>query len=199
MPDKNNASATAREGGAAPSFEGLGLSDHALKAVARLGYALPTPVQAQAIPEVLAGRDVMAAAQTGTGKTAAFLLPTLDALPHARRGQGPLMLVLTPTRELAQQIEDVATTVCAETHHRVTVVVGGLSYEPQRQALKRGVDLLVATPGRLIDLIEQGACDLSRVEVLVLDEADRMLDMGFLPDMRKIVARCPDERQTLLF
>ena len=199
MPDKNNASATAREGGAAPSFEGLGLSDHALKAVARLGYALPTPVQAKAIPEVLAGRDVMAAAQTGTGKTAAFLLPTLDALPHARRGQGPLMLVLTPTRELAQQIEDVATTVCAETHHRVTVVVGGLSYEPQRQALKRGVDLLVATPGRLIDLIEQGVCDLSRVEVLVLDEADRMLDMGFLPDMRKIVARCPDERQTLLF
>ena len=200
MPDQNQNRASAHAGaGHIPSFDELGLSKLALKAVGRLGYAVPTPVQAAAIPEVLAGRDVMAAAQTGTGKTAAFLLPTLDRLPHAKRGQGPLMLVVTPTRELAQQIDEVAGTVCAQTHHRATVVVGGLSYEPQKQALHKGCDLLVATPGRLIDLIDQGACDLSQVEVLVLDEADRMLDMGFLPDMRKIVARCPEDRQTLLF
>lgn len=181
------------------AFEELGLGRSALSAVADLGYDHPTPVQARAIPAVLEHRDVMAAAQTGTGKTAAFLLPALDRLEHARRGQGPLMLVVTPTRELAQQIAEVAQSVCAHTHHRVAVVVGGVSYEPQKQAMRRGCDLLVATPGRLIDLLDQGACSLSQVSVLVLDEADRMLDMGFLPAMRKIVDKVPADRQTLLF
>lgn len=183
----------------ASSFEGLGLSPAVMEAVADLGYRVPSPVQAQAIPYVLAGRDVMAAAQTGTGKTAAFLLPALDHLAHARHGQGPLMLVVTPTRELASQIEDTARTICARTHHSCTVVVGGVSYGPQREALRRGCDLLVATPGRLLDLMSTGDANLSQVAVLVLDEADRMLDMGFLPAMKKIVAKTPDKRQTLLF
>ena len=180
-------------------FDELGLSAATRKAVDDLGYTEPTPVQEQAIPAVLDGRDVMAAAQTGTGKTAAFLLPTLGRLRHARRGEGPSMLVVTPTRELAQQIVEVARVICARTHHRCSSIVGGVGYEPQREALKRGCDLLVATPGRLLDLMGEGACKLGRVSVLVLDEADRMLDMGFLPDMRRIVAACPDERQTLLF
>ncbi len=180
-------------------FASLGLSQTMLDAVRDMGYSAPTPVQEQAIPAVYASRDVMAAAQTGTGKTASFLLPALDRLGHARRGEGPLMLVVTPTRELAQQIAGVARDICAHTHHRATTVVGGVSYEPQKQALTRGCDLLVATPGRLIDLMEQDACSLENVRVLVLDEADRMLDMGFLPDMRKIVSRTPKRRQTLLF
>ena len=180
-------------------FDGLDLPPTALAAVAELGYEEPTPVQEQAIPAILAGRDVMAAAQTGTGKTAAFLLPALGGLGRVGRGEGPRMLVVTPTRELAQQIQEVARVVCAHTHQRATSVVGGVSYEPQREALKRGCDLLVATPGRLLDLMGTGDCDLSGVEVLVLDEADRMLDMGFLPDMRRIVAACPSKRQTLLF
>ena len=181
------------------TFNELELSAAALAAVDELGYTQPTPVQAQAIPAVLAGRDVMAAAQTGTGKTVAFLLPALGRLDRAGRGEGPHMLVVTPTRELAQQITDVASVVCAHTHQRAVSVVGGVSYEPQREALKRGCDLLVATPGRLLDLIGSGDCDLGGVGVLVLDEADRMLDMGFLPDMRRIVAACPSDRQTLLF
>ncbi len=180
-------------------FDELGLSEAALAAVDELGYEEPTPVQEQAIPAVLAGRDVMAAAQTGTGKTAAFLLPTMKGLGRVRRHEGPRMLVVTPTRELAQQIQEVAQVVCAHTHQRCTSVVGGVSYEPQREALDRGCDLLVATPGRLLDLMGDGSCDLSGVRVLVLDEADRMLDMGFLPDMRRIVRACPDDRQTLLF
>ena len=181
------------------SFAQLGLSEHVLAAVADMGYDTPTPVQAQAIPAVLAGHDVMAAAQTGTGKTAAFLLPTLDRLGHTRRGSGPLMLVVTPTRELAQQIEAVAKAVCAHTRHSCAVVVGGVGYEPQKAALARGCDVLVATPGRLIDLMDQGACSLGDVRVLVLDEADRMLDMGFAPAMRRIVGKTPSNRQTLLF
>jgi ATP-dependent RNA helicase RhlE len=180
-------------------FEDLGLSNRALAAVSDMGYEAPTPVQAASIPAVLAGTDVMAAAQTGTGKTAAFLLPALDRLGHARHGQGPLMLVVTPTRELAAQIEEVANAICARTGHTATVLVGGVSYEPQRTALRKGCDLVVATPGRLIDLINSGDCNLSQVETLVLDEADRMLDMGFLPDMRRIVAKTPASRQTLLF
>ncbi len=180
------------------AFAGLGLSTTTLAAVDDLGYTEPTPVQAAAIPEVLAGRDLLAAAQTGTGKTAAFLLPTMDRLSHARHGRGPLMLVVTPTRELANQIEDVADAIAARTKHRCTTVVGGVGYQPQIDALRRGTDLLVATPGRLVDLIDQGACDLGDVEVLVLDEADRMLDMGFMPQMRKIVAQIPADRQTLL-
>ena len=186
-------------------FSELGLSEKVLQAVADLGYESPTPVQRQAIPEVLAGRDLLAAAQTGTGKTAAFLLPALSTLGHHGRGKGkyvrrgPGMLVVTPTRELAQQIEDVCRTIEARTGHDSVTVVGGVGYEPQKRALERGCDVLVATPGRLVDLIEQGCCDLSGVRNLVLDEADRMLDMGVLPSMRKIVGQTPSDRQTLLF
>ena len=180
-------------------FDQLGLSEKVLAAVAEMGYEEPSPVQRGAIPAVLEGRDVMAAAQTGTGKTAAFLLPTLDRLGHAAKGQGVLMLVVTPTRELAQQIEACARVICKQTGHRCAVVVGGVGYEPQKAALARGCDVLIATPGRLIDLIDQGAVNLSDVSVLVLDEADRMLDMGFAPAMRRIVSKTPATRQTLLF
>ncbi len=183
----------------ATSFSALGLSPDVLAAVEDLGYDEPTPVQAQAIPYALEGRDLLAAAQTGTGKTAAFLLPALSRLGHAARQQGPLMLVVTPTRELAQQIADVCSAIEKRTHHRSATVVGGVGYEPQKAALRRGCDVLVATPGRLVDLIEQGVADLSGVGVLVIDEADRMLDMGFLPAMRKIVGQTPSDRQTMLF
>lgn len=185
--------------GTAVAFSDLGLSEAVLKAVETLGYEQPTPVQAQAIPYVLEGRDLLAAAQTGTGKTAAFLLPTMSRLGHAERHRGPKMLIVTPTRELAQQIADVCATIEGRTHHRSYTVVGGVGYEPQKAALRRGLDILVATPGRLVDLIEQGEAHLDDVEVLVLDEADRMLDMGFLPAMRKIVGQTPSSRQTLLF
>ena len=185
--------------GDAVAFSGLGLSEPVLAAVDALGYTEPTPVQARAIPYVLEGRDLLAAAQTGTGKTAAFVLPAMSRLTRVARHHGPAMLVVTPTRELAQQIADVCTTVEAYTHHRSVTIVGGVGYEPQKQALRRGCDILVATPGRLVDLIEQGEAHLDEVEVLVLDEADRMLDMGFLPQMRKIVSETPSTRQTLLF
>ena len=193
--------------GQAPRFEDLGLSEPVLNAVHDLGYEEPTPVQAQAIPLVLEGRDLMAAAQTGTGKTAAFLLPAMDRLPHAKQvsargrtaAQGPFMLVVTPTRELAEQIEEVCQTIAHRTWHTCVTVVGGVSYNPQRDALKRGCDILIATPGRLLDLIDQECCSLDQVRVLVLDEADRMLDMGFLPSVRRIVDYTPAERQTLLF
>ena len=181
------------------AFSDLGLSEAVLNAVETLGYEQPTPVQAQAIPYVLEGRDLLAAAQTGTGKTAAFLLPTMSRLGHSERHRGPKMLIVTPTRELAQQIADVCATIEGRTHHRSYTVVGGVGYEPQKAALRRGLDILVATPGRLVDLIEQGEAHLDDVEVLVLDEADRMLDMGFLPAMRKIVGQTPSSRQTLLF
>ncbi len=184
---------------AAATFAELGLSDAVLTAVEALGYTEPTPVQAQSIPLVLEGRDLLAAAQTGTGKTAAFLLPTMSRLSHAGKGKGPRMLVVTPTRELAQQITDVCGVIEKATGHRGVTLVGGVGYEPQKQALRRGCDVLVATPGRLVDLIDQGEARLGEVEVLVLDEADRMLDMGFLPQMRKIVGQTPATRQTLLF
>ena len=186
-------------GNDAVAFSDLGLSEAVLTAVNALGYTEPTPVQAQAIPYVLEGRDLLAAAQTGTGKTAAFLLPSMSKLGHAERHHGPSMLVVTPTRELAQQIADVCSTIETRTHHRSVTVVGGVGYEPQKAALRRGCDILVATPGRLVDLIEQGEAHLDEVEILVLDEADRMLDMGFLPAMRKIVGQTPSTRQTLLF
>lgn len=204
-----------------PAFDELGLSDEILRAIENLGYTAPTPVQAGSIPVVLEGRDLLAAAQTGTGKTAAFLLPTMNNLEHIappkpvrersgrnrRRGakkpegngRGPVMLVITPTRELAQQIDEVASKIADVTGHVAVTVVGGVSYKPQTAALKYGCDILVATPGRLVDLIEQGACHLGEVKVLVLDEADRMLDMGFLPAVRRIVRETPAERQTLLF
>ena len=181
------------------SFDELGLSPKTLAAVRALGYEEPTPVQERAIPLALKGRDIIAAAKTGTGKTAAFSLPSMDKLGHAKGERGPLMLVVTPTRELAAQIAEVCETVAKSTHHRVLSVVGGVSYNPQISALKRGTDVLIATPGRLIDLMEQKAAHLDRAEVLVLDEADRMLDMGFLPSVKKIVAATPKTRQTLLF
>ena len=191
----------------APSFADLGLSEEVLSAVADMGYTAPTPVQAASIPHALDGEDVLAAAQTGTGKTAAFLLPTMNNLPHVPRSrargrvaaQGPLMLVVTPTRELAQQIEEVCRAIARRTGHTSVTVVGGVSYNPQRDKLKRGCDILIATPGRLQDLIDQGACSLDQVQVLVLDEADRMLDMGFLPAVRRIVSYTRGDRQTLLF
>ncbi len=181
------------------TFAELGLGAKVLAAVKSLGYESPSPVQEQAIPAVLAGKDVLAAAQTGTGKTAAFLLPVLNDLPHHGKAKGPLCLIVTPTRELAIQIEDVCQTICKKTGHRSVTVVGGVSYGPQRGKLARGCDVLVATPGRLMDLMGTGDCDLSEVTTLVIDEADRMLDMGFLPTVRKIVAACRNRRQTLLF
>lgn len=208
--EKTDGAVETMDGEATVRFEDLGLSDEVLAAVRDMGYETPTPVQAATIPEVLAGRDVLAAAQTGTGKTAAFLLPVMSTLAHVvplgsarerrrARGRGPAMLIVTPTRELAQQIEDVCKHVAARTRHIAVTVVGGVGYNPQRSALKAGCDILVATPGRLVDLIGEGTAKLSEVGVLVLDEADRMLDMGFLPDVRKIVAQTPADRQTLLF
>jgi ATP-dependent RNA helicase RhlE len=179
------------------SFDNLGLDPRLLQAVTRLGYAEPTPIQRDAIPLALAGRDIVGCAQTGTGKTAAFMLPTLQRIP-AR--PGPIRaLVVTPTRELAGQIETFTREIGKTTGHRVAVVYGGVGYEPQRKALRRGVDVLVACPGRLLDLINAGDCDLRHVEVLVLDEADRMLDMGFWPDVKRILSRLPEKRQNLLF
>ena len=151
-------------------FGRLGLGPATLAAVRDMGYGTPTPIQAWSIPLILAGRDVMASAQTGTGKTAAFLLPALDRLGHDRTGRGPSMLVVTPTRELAQQIDDAAQDICAYTHHSTVVLVGGVSYEGQREALNRGCDLLVATPGRLLDLMAQGEASLDHVQVLVLED-----------------------------
>jgi len=179
------------------TFENLGLNEDILAAVEEMGYSEPTPVQVESIPLILTGRDVVAAAQTGTGKTAAFTLPLMQ-----RIGMGtgsPRALVVSPTRELAQQIEKVAGAVGKHTGQRTCIVVGGTKYEPQVKRLKDGVEVLVATPGRLMDLQQRGDLDLSAVEVLVLDEADRMLDMGFWPSVRRILALLPKERQNLLF
>ena len=187
------------------TFATLGLSARLLATVAREGYTEATPVQAQAIPLVLAGRDVLAAAQTGTGKTAAFTLPILERLAkHASSSPSPARhpiraLVLTPTRELACQIDESVRTLGAGTNLRSSVVYGGVQQGPQVKALWGGVEILVATPGRLFDLIGQGAVNLTQVEILVLDEADRMLDMGFIDDVRKAVALIPRNHQTLLF
>jgi len=181
------------------TFDTLGLSEKTMAAVNQMGYTEATPVQEQAIPLVLEGHDVIAAAQTGTGKTAAFVLPVLDKLPHFERGHGPKCLIVTPTRELAQQIDNVARTVGKKTGHYILTVVGGVSYGPQINGLRRGIDVLVATPGRLLDLYDNGALQLDDIEVLVLDEADRMLDMGFWPDVKSIIEAIPTERQTLLF
>lgn len=177
-------------------FNELGLSDGALASVLEMGYDAPTPIQEQAIPLALSGRDVLACAQTGTGKTAAFVLPILSRIPHKGRTTA---LIVTPTRELAVQIERVARVVAHHTHHAVLAVYGGVGYTAQTKALHHGVDLLVATPGRLLDLEGRGDIDLSHVEVLVLDEADRMLDMGFWPDVRRILRLLPKKRQNMLF
>ena len=181
------------------TFADLGLSDSVLAAVDKLGYTEPTPVQAQSIPLALEGRDMIAAAKTGTGKTAAFSLPSLDRLERSDRKKAPTMLVITPTRELAMQIQEVCGVIAKSRGLRVANVVGGVKIEPQIDRLARGVDVLIATPGRLIDLMNQKAVDLSQVQILVLDEADRMLDMGFLPSVRRIVEATPATRQTLLF
>ena len=183
------------------SFATLGLNPAILKAVEESGYTTPTPIQAQAIPEVLAGHDLMASAQTGTGKTAAFTLPALHriAQPPAVRSKGPRVLVLTPTRELAQQVSDAAAKYGKNMRLKVVSILGGMPYPLQNKLLSSPVDILVATPGRLIDHIERGRIDFSRLEMLVLDEADRMLDMGFIDDVERIAAATPATRQTLLF
>jgi ATP-dependent RNA helicase RhlE len=180
------------------SFTDLGLKPELSRAVAEKGYTIPTPVQREAIPAVLAGRDVLAGAQTGTGKTAAFVLPILQNL-GAPRGTGARALVLTPTRELAAQVAAMAEDYGRFVALRTTVVFGGVSEKPQIEALRRGCDLLVATPGRLLDLAQQRLLDLSQVRCLVLDEADRMLDMGFIRAIRQIVKLLPPQRQNLLF
>jgi len=179
------------------TFQELGLTEDILAAVDALGYTVPTPVQQEAIPLVLSGRDVVAAAQTGTGKTAAFTLPLMQRIGSGAKA--PVALVVTPTRELAAQIERVASAVGEHTAQRVAVVVGGVKYGPQVSRVKAGIDMLVATPGRLIDLVERGDVDLSNVSILVLDEADRMLDLGFWPSVRRILGFLPKQRQNLLF
>jgi ATP-dependent RNA helicase RhlE len=184
------------------SFSDLGLLPELLRAVSDKGYDTPSPIQAQAIPAVLAGRDVLAGAQTGTGKTAGFVLPILQRLnADAAHGtsRAPRALVLTPTRELAAQVADSARTYGKYLQLRTFQVFGGVSINPQISSLRSGCDILVATPGRLLDLAQQRAVDLSRVQVLVLDEADRMLDMGFIADIRKIIKLLPQQRQNLLF
>jgi ATP-dependent RNA helicase RhlE len=186
----------------ATDFTSLGLSEPLLRALAAREYTVPTPIQAQCIPHLLKGRDLLGIAQTGTGKTAAFALPILQELAGNGRKPMPRMprtLVLAPTRELATQIADSFEAYGRHLHLRVAIVFGGVGQMPQVQALKRGVDILVATPGRLLDLMQQRHCDLSDVEILVLDEADRMLDMGFLPDVRRIISTLPKDRQSLLF
>ena len=180
------------------TFAELGLNEQILAGVDALGFSTPTPVQAGAIPEVLASRDVVASAQTGTGKTAAFALPTLQRIA-GKSGHGPHALVVTPTRELAAQIDDVVKVVCQKTGQRAVIVMGGAKFDKQIAALEKGCDLLVATPGRLLDLMEHNHVSLSGVEILVLDEADRMLDMGFWPSVRRIMHALPERHQTLLF
>jgi ATP-dependent RNA helicase RhlE len=186
------------------SFESLGLVPELLRAVAAQGYTEPTPIQRDAIPVILAGRDVLGGAQTGTGKTAGFTLPLLQrlsAMPRKGRGHAVRALILTPTRELAAQVGESVRTYGSQLPLRSAVVFGGVKINPQIEALRRGVDILIATPGRLLDHAAQRTVDLSQVEILVLDEADRMLDMGFIHDIRKVLALLPASgiRQNLLF
>lgn len=207
------------------TFAELGLNEQILAGVATLGFNAPTPVQAAAIPAVLAGKDVVASAQTGTGKTAAFMLPTLQRIAgekpreaekpntgelnaaakcSAKRGDTkrnayPRALIITPTRELAAQIDNVAKSVCASTGQQAVIVTGGSRYKHQITALQKGCDVLVATPGRLIDLLDKKHTSLENIQVLVLDEADRMLDMGFWPSVHRIMEQLPKAHQTLLF
>ena len=183
------------------TFNHFGLRPEILKNIATQGYTTPTPIQSKAIPEVLLGKDVLARAQTGTGKTAAFTLPLLQMLSSSPKPghSHPRVLVLTPTRELAAQIGESVTAYGQGLKIRSTVVFGGVGINPQIDKLKKGVELLVATPGRLLDLVGQKHLNLSKIEVLVLDEADRMLDMGFIHDIRKIMRLLPGKRQTLFF
>ena len=183
------------------SFQELQLADPIMRAIELCGYTTPTPVQSGSIPEVLAGRDLLASAQTGTGKTAAFMLPVLHKLSTFKKGPkgAPRVLVLTPTRELAAQIIEATRTYGKFLHVRNTVILGGMPYGPQFRDLGRPIDLVVGTPGRLIDHLNRGSLDLSRLEILILDEADRMLDMGFKDDVEKITSAAPAGRQTLMF
>ncbi len=184
------------------SFSTLGLSEPILRAISEQGYSEPTPVQKQAIPIILEKKDVLAGAQTGTGKTAGFTLPLLERLSQrpAPKGKHPVRaLILTPTRELAAQVQESVATYGKYLPFKSTVIFGGVGIKPQIATLRRGVDIVVATPGRLLDLAEQKAIDLSRVECLILDEADRMLDMGFIHDIKKVLAMLPKHRQNLLF
>jgi ATP-dependent RNA helicase RhlE len=179
------------------AFSKLGLSQPVLEGVKAMGYTEPTPIQLRAIPLVLEGRDIIGSAQTGTGKTAAFALPILTKLKsHERAARA---LILEPTRELAAQVETAFRDYSRFTDLKVAVFYGGVGYDKQLQALKSGVDVIVATPGRLLDHMEQGNCNLGHVQHVVLDEADRMLDMGFLPDVKRILQKCPKERQSMLF
>jgi ATP-dependent RNA helicase RhlE len=179
-------------------FAALGLAPELVRAVADEGYEQPTPIQSEAIPLALAGRDLIGSAQTGTGKTAAFVLPILQRLSSGPRGV-LRALILVPTRELAEQVAASIRAYGRHTHVKGAAVYGGVGMEPQTHALRQGVDMIVATPGRLLDHMERGHADFSRLQVLVLDEADRMLDMGFAPDVKRILNALPDERQTMLF
>jgi ATP-dependent RNA helicase RhlE len=184
------------------SFNTLGLSAEILRAVTDKGYGEPTPIQLKAIPVILEGRDILAGAQTGTGKTAGFTLPLLQRLsaqPQSAERHVLRALILTPTRELAAQVEESVRSYGKHLPLKSTVVFGGVGFNPQADTLRRGVDILVATPGRLLDHVQQKTVDLSKIEILVLDEADRMLDMGFIRDIRKILALLPKQRQNLLF
>lgn len=179
-------------------FKALGLDPHLVQATREMRYTEPTPIQAEAIPPILVGRDLIATAQTGTGKTAAFLLPILNQLLHKPRGTAHA-LVVTPTRELATQIEDVCIALAYHTPLRVALMVGGASMGPQEKALRGGAEIVVATPGRLLDHMQYQQARFDRLSILVLDEADRLFDMGFLPDVKRIIARLPARKQTLLF
>jgi ATP-dependent RNA helicase RhlE len=179
------------------SFSALGLSEKILEGVKAMGYVEPTPIQLRAIPLILSGKDVIGSAQTGTGKTAAFALPILSKL--GQHAPGPRVLILEPTRELAAQVETAIRDYSRFTDLKTTVVFGGVGYGKQNDELRAGTDTVVATPGRLLDHLEQGTLRLDKVQFLVLDEADRMLDMGFLPDVRHIVEKCPRARHTSLF
>ena len=186
-------------------FSGFGLDPSILRAIAEQGYTTPTPIQVQAIPIALQGKDLMGAAQTGTGKTAGFALPILQRLlpmssPSVSPARHPVRaLILTPTRELADQVAENVRVYGQHTSLRSTVVFGGVDMNPQTEALRAGVEILIATPGRLLDHIQQRTTSLAQVQILVLDEADRMLDMGFLPDLQRIVNLLPRERQSMMF
>src|SRR5579862_9340300 len=182
------------------SFSHLGLSEKVLAAVAATGYKTPTPIQDQAIPHVLARRDVLGIAQTGTGKTAAFVLPMLTMLEQGRaRARMPRTLILEPTRELAAQVEEAFVKYGANHKLNVALLIGGVSFGDQETKITRGADVLIATPGRLLDFTDRGKLLLTGIEILVIDEADRMLDMGFIPDIERICKLVPFTRQTLFF
>ena len=179
-------------------FKAFNLNPSVEAGIAAAGFVTPTPIQTEAIPSVMNGRDIMGLAQTGTGKTAVFALPILHRLMQGKRGH-VRSLIIAPTRELAEQIHDAINSLGKETRMRSITVYGGVSINTQIQKLKRGAEIVVACPGRLLDHMDRGTIDLTRVEVLVIDEADHMFDMGFLPDIRRILKHLPAQRQTLLF